>query len=555
MILNMKRDKEIFKTKVSTILTYTFIVFCLSNCNKDTGNIQPIPIKKQFYSVQGTKILDADGKAIRLEGIAFGNEVWSDNELPLTHHSEVDYTRVKDMGMNMVRFYLNYKTFENDAAPYQYKQSGWDWIDQNIQWAQNNDILLLLNIHVPQGGFQSLGNSDALWEQTEIQNRLAALWKAIAQRYKDETQIIGFGLVNEPVPTSDIVQWQQLAQRLTDEIRQADTNHIIFIEKAIYVKGKPETTDYNFPKINDNNVVYEFHFYNPFEYTHQLFSWTNLGEGGKYPDESVVYTHDTQWYTATFNNPTLGIGTTDWQYFEGVKYTVNDVNIKIGIPALVAANVGGRVYFDNIEIKEFDPDGELVQTILENPLNNSDGWYYWSENNSGHAGLSNSTGISENTSLFIDGADGDCNYSNYKNPFLVKQGYSYQISGWMKGQNVSNNAACRLRIDFLTTDNPVFTRNKTYLEHEIKKYADWGQKNNVPIYMGEFGVGCHCFENNKGGLQWVSDMIDIAKVNGLHFSYHTYHEDNFGVYYGYGTLPDTASANKELINLFKEKLN
>ncbi len=551
----MKRDKEIFKTKVSTILTYTFIVFCLSNCNKDTGNIQPIPVKKQFYSVQGTKILDADGKAIRLEGIAFGNEVWSDNELPLTHHSEVDYTRVKDMGMNMVRFYLNYKTFENDATPYQYKQSGWDWIDQNIQWAQNNDILLLLNIHVPQGGFQSLGNSDALWEQTEIQNRLAALWKAIAQRYKDETQIIGFGLVNEPVPTSDIVQWQQLAQRLTDEIRQADTNHIIFIEKAIYVKGKPETTDYNFPKINDNNVVYEFHFYNPFEYTHQLFSWTNLGEGGKYPDESVVYTHDTQWHTATFNNPTLGIGTTDWQYFEGVKYTVNDVNIKIGIPALVAANVGGRVYFDNIEIKEFDPDGELVQTILENPLNNSDGWYYWSENNSGHAGLSNSTGISENTSLFIDGADGDCNYSNYKNPFLVKQGYSYQISGWMKGQNVSNNAACRLRIDFLTTDNPVFTRNKTYLEHEIKKYADWGQKNNVPIYMGEFGVGCHCFENNKGGLQWVSDMIDIAKVNGLHFSYHTYHEDNFGVYYGYGTLPDTASANKELINLFKEKLN
>lgn len=346
----MKRDKEIFKTKVSTILTYTFIVFCLSNCNKDTGNIQPIPVKKQFYSVQGTKILDADGKAIRLEGIAFGNEVWSDNELPFTHHSEVDYTRVKDMGMNMVRFYLNYKTFENDAAPYQYKQSGWDWIDQNIQWAQNNDILLLLNIHVPQGGFQSLGNSDALWEQTEIQNRLAALWKAIAQRYKDETQIIGFGLVNEPVPTSDIVQWQQLAQRLTDEIRQADTNHIIFIEKAIYVKGKPETTDYNFPKINDNNVVYEFHFYNPFEYTHQLFSWTNLGEGGKYPDESVVYTHDTQWYTATFNNPTLGIGTTDWQYFEGVKYTVNDVNIKIGIPALVAANVGGRVYFDNIEI-------------------------------------------------------------------------------------------------------------------------------------------------------------------------------------------------------------
>ena len=75
------------------------------------------------------------------------------------------------------------------------------------------------------------------------------------------------------------------------------------------------------------------------------------------------------------------------------------------------------------------------------------------------------------------------------------------------------------------------------------------------MYMGEFGAGIHCFENNKGGLQWVSDMIDIAKVNGLHFSYHSYHEDNFGTYFGYGTLPNAASANQELINLFKEKLN
>ncbi|HOF01676.1 MAG TPA: hypothetical protein PK385_10245 [Spirochaetota bacterium] len=112
-----------------------------------------------------------------------------------------------------------------------------------------------------------------------------------------------------------------------------------------------------------------------------------------------------------------------------------------------------------------------------------------------------------------------------------------------------------MRIDFLTTNNPVFIRNKTYLEHKIKKYADWGQINNVPMYMGEFGAGIHCFENNKGGLQWVSDMIDIAKVNGLHFSYHSYHEDNFGTYFGYGTLPNAASANQELINLFKEKLN
>jgi endoglucanase len=49
-------------------------------------------------------------------------------------------------------------------------------------------------------------------------------------------------------------------------------------------------------------------------------------------------------------------------------------------------------------------------------------------------------------------------------------------------------------------------------------------------------------------------MIDIAKTNNLHFTYHVYHEDNFGLYFGYGTLPDPSKANQPLIDLFKNKL-
>jgi aryl-phospho-beta-D-glucosidase BglC (GH1 family) len=44
----------------------------------------------------------------------------------------------------------------------------------------------------------------------KIKTGWTALWKAIVDRYKAETQIIGFGLVNEPVPTNDIAQWQRV---------------------------------------------------------------------------------------------------------------------------------------------------------------------------------------------------------------------------------------------------------------------------------------------------------------------------------------------------------
>jgi endoglucanase len=550
LILNQQHMKKIFPLLIVATVFASFLIACRKNKKEETKDLT----QGDFLTISGTQILDTNNQPVRLQGIAFGNEVWSDKEIPNTHHGEIDFSRVKDMGMNVIRFYLNYKTFENDASPYQYKQSGWDWLDQNIAWAKKYGIYLILNMHVPQGGFQSQGNGDALWSNTENQNRLAALWKAIAQKYKNETQIVGFGPVNEPVPTTDVSQWQQLAQRITNEIRTVDKNHIMFIERAIYVKGKQETANYNFPTINDSKTAYEFHIYDPFQFTHQLFNWANLGDGGKYPDETILSFSGTQWYTATFNNPTVAAGTSNWQYFEGEKYKVADANIKLAVPALVGAGVSGRVYYDDIEIKEYDPSGNLTQTILQLNLNSNNGWGYWSVNNTGTFGVSTVTGNNDNSSIYIDGSTNDCNVSNYNKVFQPKQGYSYQINGWMKGENVAATAFCRLRIDFLKTPDPVFGRNKAYLTYVLKKFADWGKAKNVPIYMGEFGTGYPSFQNNKGGLQWVTDMIDIAKANNFYFTYHTYHEDSFGLYLGYGSLPDPAQVNQPLIDLFKQKL-
>ncbi len=532
------------------------LLFLCASCKKQVNEeVKDSPVAtNDFMHAKGKLIVDGSGNPIDLKGIAFGNEVWSDNALPETHHTEEDFARVKSMNMNVIRFYLNYKTFENDNAPYQYKQAGWAWIDKNIAWAKKHGIYLILNIHVPQGGFQSQGNGDALWNVAENQNRLTALWKAIAQRYKEEKQIIGFGLVNEPIPTSSKQQWQQLAQRTTNEIRLVDTKHIIFIERCIAVKGvSQEDADLNFPIINDKNIVYEFHTYDPFIYTHQLFTWAGLGDGGKYPDESIISYSNGNWYTATFANPTMRTGNTDWTYIEGIKYKITDAKIKIGLPALVGANVSGKVYFDDLTIKEFDEKGDYIRDIFSLSLDDFDGWGYWSENNTGKGEMA-MTGRSNNKSLSIERATSDCNLSNYTKVFIPKPNYSYQINGWVKGENIASGATCRLRIDFITTNSPVSGRNKDILESSLKKYVDWSNTKNLPIYMGEFGVGVPCFANDKGGLKWVNDMIDIARAYKMPFTYHVYHEDNFGLYYGYGTLPNPALANQPLIDFFKTKL-
>ena len=549
-------------------LPFIFSLFVFLSCGNDdnlptTSNPEPQsenPNEEEnqennLLRLQGTQMVDADNNPIYLQGVAFNNFIWFNTPEPQPHHTEEDYVRVKNMGMNSIRFYMNYTYFEDDANPYTYRQSGWDWLNQNIAWAKKHGIYLVLNMHAPQGGYQSQGEGDALWENVENQNRLGALWKEIAKRYADEVQIAGFGPVNEPVPTESMQQWSTLAQRLIDDIRSVNKNHLIFIERAIYVEGNFNADEnFNFPTVNGENLVYEFHGYDPYFYTHQLLEFAGLGEGGIYPDENTIEVTSSEWYTASFDNPTLAPGTTDWTYFEGVEYKITDENIDLAVPALVGANIGGRVYYDDIVIKEYDENGTFTQDIYELNPNTLNDWYFWSANGSGSNGLSTSEGYNDTTSFFIENATGDCNMNNSKAVFEPKMNYSYQISGWMKGENAAADSACSIRLDFSTATGPILRRNKDYLEGVMAEVIDWAESKNVALYMGEFGVGLPCFENGKGGLVWVEDMVDILKTNNIHFTYHAYHEDAFGLYLG-GGLPDPDNVNQPLIDWFTINLN
>ncbi len=557
------------------LLLLPFLMLFVLSCGKDdapaapnnpdpnTGTTDPIdppadPVTTTtLLSVSGRQILDTNNTPILLKGVGFNNWHWIEDPLPpTTHHSEIDFTRVSDMGMNAVRFAMNYWIFEDDANPYTYKQTGWDWIDTNIEWAKNNDVYLILNMHTPQGGYQSQGTGDALWDEADSQNRLIALWKAIAEKYKDEPQIAGFGIVNEPIPNRSIGQWSDLAQRIIDEIRSVD-NHIIFAEQAISVKGVAEPDpELNFPRITGDNIVYEFHTYEPFQFTHQLLAFANVGEGGVYPDDDLIELGDAAWHTAIFNNPTLAENS-DWQYLEGVRYTIEDTDIRIGVPVLITGNIGanGRANFDDIILNEYDENGVFVQAIHEENLNTTSGWEFWSRNDDGEGGIDNNSGRTDTSSFYIEGATDESNLNNRLAAFEPIQGYSYELSGWVRTQDLAATGDALLRIDFYTTAGDVNRRNKTYLESILDRVDSWATGKNAPVYVGEVGTGGPSFENGKGGLVFAEDMITLIQEKNIHFTYFDYHSDNFGMYLGDTyQLPDPSNTRQPLIDLFNDIL-
>ena len=99
------------------------------------------------------------------------------------------------------------------------------------------------------------------------------------------------------------------------------------------------------------------------------------------------------------------------------------------------------------------------------------------------------------------------------------------------------------------SDQPQFPRDKSYLEAALKKYLDWSQEQNLPLFMSEFGTCSATFKDDKGGLTWVKDVLSIADSANLSYSYHAYHEDAYGLFFGGDSLPDPGNSNRELIQV------
>jgi len=190
---------------------------------------------------------------------------WLDNFV-----TEADINAIADWGFNSVRVALHYNllTLPIEEEPVEgentWLEASFERIDELMNWCTANNIYLILDLHAAPGGQGSdsaISDYDpdkpSLWESELNRDKTVALWGQLADRYKDEPWMGGYGLLNE-------VNWWPLDGSVlrafyietTQAIRAVDQNHIIFIG------GNSWSNDFSgLTPPWDSNLVYEFHKY------------------------------------------------------------------------------------------------------------------------------------------------------------------------------------------------------------------------------------------------------------------------------------------------------
>lgn len=184
--------------------------------------------------------------------------------------SEKDIDALKSWGFNSVRLPMHYNLFtlpierEPVAGQNTWLITGFKLTDDLLGWCKKNNIYLILDLHATPGGQgndRPIADVDTLkprlWESEANQKKTIALWKKLAERYKNEEWIGGYDLINETnYKLEDNEALKKLFSAIMGEIRSVDSKHIIFIE------GNQFANDYTgLTPPWDNNMIYSFHKY------------------------------------------------------------------------------------------------------------------------------------------------------------------------------------------------------------------------------------------------------------------------------------------------------
>ena len=182
--------------------------------------------------------------------------------------TERDFNVIAGWGLDHVRLPVDYNVMETDDGGW--KADGFRRIDKALTWAEKNGLKVVLDLHKTAGfSFDAGEKQEGFFDNETLQNRFYRLWEEMA-RYFTDAENVAFELLNEVTDQNYISAWNRISGECIRRIRKTAPESLILI--GSYHNNAPYALkDLESPA--DKRVIYNFHCYDPVQFTHQGAYW------------------------------------------------------------------------------------------------------------------------------------------------------------------------------------------------------------------------------------------------------------------------------------------
>lgn len=207
---------------------------------------------------------------LNIGGLFSQIESYSDDHYD-TFITEKDIRQINHWNFNTIRLPVDYFNIVDPDNIDKINEKVLVKLDDVLDWAKEYHLTVILDLHkAPGHSFDpnELHANDIWNKKSSFRKDFFSIWKILLERNAFRENVI-FEILNEPV-AKNADDWNKLAQESIDYIRKHAKTTPIVIESNLWGK----TTEFTkLIKFKDPNIIYSFHFYEPFLITHQQAEW------------------------------------------------------------------------------------------------------------------------------------------------------------------------------------------------------------------------------------------------------------------------------------------
>lgn len=174
--------------------------------------------------------------------------------------AELDYYKSK--GLNLIRLPFSWERIQPVLSG-ALDETELNRIKDFLQAARNRNMAVILDLH-NYGRYYLNGTEEIIGSPNLSIAHIKDLWTKLSSELKDNSEIWGYGIMNEPHDMLASTPWFDIAQEIINGIRTSDTNTRILVGGDNWSSAEfwPSASD-NLKNLNDpsNNMTFEAHCY------------------------------------------------------------------------------------------------------------------------------------------------------------------------------------------------------------------------------------------------------------------------------------------------------